>query len=370
MSRSPRFALAGVLCFAFALLRSDVAFSEIAAADGPSEIKSDEQVVFFPTLARLSDDGKTWQADAQGWVFEPERGDLLRNSAIEELRKTFDLDPREPATKIFEQRARLFLVDNERGKRIGIRLAGATFVSDESAADGHFAVSVRVPAEKIAEQLKTSRVVRYEAVLDENDRRTFAGEVHCLAPEGTSIVSDIDDTIKVTEVASKQALLKNTFFREFRAVDGMAELFRGWAKLGYDFHYVSAAPWQLYDPLREFAAAAKFPGGTYHLKRVRLKDETFFNVFADPVEYKLAILEPLLARYPKRRFALVGDSGEEDPEIYGRLARRFPEQVKAIFIRELGGATREAGRYKKAFEGVPGERWALFDDPAKVVWPK
>jgi hypothetical protein len=30
------------------------------AGEEASEIKSDEEVLFFPTLARLSDDGKTW----------------------------------------------------------------------------------------------------------------------------------------------------------------------------------------------------------------------------------------------------------------------------------------------------------------------
>lgn len=349
----------------------DAACCRFARADeSPSKIKSDERVVFFPANARLADQGAVWEARVHGWIFEPEQGDLLRAVAVDELRKMLDLDPKETATKTFESRVRLFLVDNERGKRVGIRLAGETFVSDESAADGHFAIAVRIPAEKIAGELKTSRIVRYRAVLDGDDRRSFAGELHCLAPEGVSIVSDIDDTIKVTEVTSKLSLVRNTFFREFRAVDGMADIYQRWAKQGYDFHYVSAAPWQLYEPLREFASAVKFPAGTYHLKRMRLKDETLFNLFADPVEYKLAILEPMFAQYPERKFVLVGDSGEKDPEIYGHLARRYPGQVEAIFIRDVTGEKRDSERYEKALEGVLGGKWHVFGEPATITWPK
>jgi phosphatidate phosphatase APP1 len=352
---------------AFAILICDAQVSRTARADErPSEIKSDEQVTFFPTLARLSDDGKHWEGNVHGWIFEPERGDLLRSATIDEMRELFELDPKEPATKIFEERARLFLVDNERGKRVGVRCAGETFVSDESAADGQFTVRVRIDAEKIADALKKSRIVRYDAVLGEEDSRRFAGEIHCLAAEGASVISDIDDTIKVTEVTSKKALLQNTFLREFRAVDGMADLYQRWAKEGYAFHYVSAAPWQLYSPLRHFVVTNKFPDGSYHLKKMRVKDQTFFNLFADPVEYKLAILEPLFTQYPKRKFILVGDSGEKDPEIYGHLARRFPERVEKIYIRDVTGEKRDAARYKKAFAGVREATWQVFRDPKEI----
>jgi phosphatidate phosphatase APP1 len=362
-------AAAAAVAVAFAIVFCGVGMSRTALADErPSEIKSDEHVTFFPALARLSEDGKHWEANVHGWIFEPERGDLLRTAAIDELRDLLDLDAKEPANKIFAERARLFLVDNERGKRIGVRLAGETFVSEESAADGHFTARVRIDAEKIGDALKKSRIVRYEAALEDDDKRKFVGEIHCLAAEGISVISDIDDTIKITEVTSKQTLLRNTFFREFRAVEGMAEVYRNWAKEGHAFHYVSAAPWQLYEPLREFSADNQFPAGTYHLKNMRLKDETFFNLFADPVEYKLAILEPLFAQYPKRTFILVGDSGEKDPEIYGHLARRFPERVEKIYIRDVTGEKREATRYKKAFADVGGAKWKIFDDPTAIEW--
>jgi phosphatidate phosphatase APP1 len=68
--------------------------------------------------------------------------------------------------------------------------------------------------------------------------------------------------------------------------------------------------------------------------------------------------------FPKRRFILVGDSGEKDPEIYGALARSQPGRIVGIFIRDVTGDA--AARYEAAFRGVPRETWAVFKDPAEV----
>jgi Phosphatidate phosphatase APP1, catalytic domain len=56
------------------------------------------------------------------------------------------------------------------------------------------------------------------------------------------LVSDIDDTIKVSNVSKKELLLENTFFREFRAVPGMSSLYRRWARQRpLILHYVRLA---------------------------------------------------------------------------------------------------------------------------------
>ena len=44
-----------------------------------------------------------------------------------------------------------------------------------------------------------------------------------------------------------------------------------------------------------------------------------------------------MADFPGRRFLLVGDSGERDPEVYAEVARRRPEQVTGIAIRQVAG---------------------------------
>ncbi|MBK9756150.1 MAG: App1 family protein [Nannocystis sp.] len=119
-------------------------------------------------------------------------------------------------------------------------------------------------------------------------------------------------------------------------------------------------------PIDGFFKAANFPPGSLHLKQFRWKDSSFFSLFQDPVAYKKPILAALLTRFPGRRFVLVGDSGEQDPEVYGIIYREFPDQVAAIYIRDVTAEPREAARYTAAFAEVPGDRWTLFTDPATL----
>jgi phosphatidate phosphatase APP1 len=39
--------------------------------------------------------------------------------------------------------------------------------------------------------------------------------------------------------------------------------------------------------------------------------------------------------YPALRFILIGDSGEQDPEIYADILGRFPERIRVIYIRSI-----------------------------------
>ncbi|MCB1307410.1 MAG: App1 family protein, partial [Leptospiraceae bacterium] len=138
-----------------------------------------------------------------------------------------------------------------------------------------------------------------------------------------------------------------TFLREFEAVPGMAAVYREWQRRGYAFHYVSGSPWQLYPPLLEFMQAAGFPVGSFHLRMFRLKGHSVLDfIRSDGLEYKSPAITDLLQTYPDRRFILVGDSGEQDPEVYARIAHQFPDQVKAIFIRDVTGEQVSHTRYR------------------------
>ncbi len=180
------------------------------------------------------------------------------------------------------------------------------------------------------------------------------------------MISDIDDTIKVTEVTDRKKMLENTFFQPFRAVDGMAELYRRWADEGAKFHFVSASPWQLYEPLAELTRKAGFPSATFHLRRVRLKDTSVLAMLDSPLEAKLNVIEPLMACFPQRRFILVGDSGERDPEVYGTVASRHPEQVLRVYIRDVTGDAADSPRYRTVFRELPRDMWKVFRSAAEI----
>jgi hypothetical protein len=341
-------------------------FALTAATGQNSPIKPDEVVLFFPSIAHQIEDGRAWEMEVHGWIHEPEERSLFRRAAVELFRKSLGLEKADEASAIFRQRARWFLVDSERGKRISVRIGQTEYPVDVSAADGHFRGTIRLSEEEARvlapAEAGSARRLRFQAGTRPGDGRVFAGNAQLVGPTGVSVISDIDDTIKVSNVADRKQLLANTFLREFQAVPGMASLYRRWAEEGAVFHYVSASPWQLYVPLAEFLQAAGFPHGSFHLKDFHGVGKGLVELFATPERTKRRAIEPILAPFPQRKFVLVGDSGELDPEIYGALAREHPDQIARILIRDLTGMTacRDQDRYRTCFAGLPPEVWSVF----------
>ncbi len=325
-----------------------------------SPIKSDEQVIFFPTVGRVEPDGRRI-VPFHGWIFEPEVGSVRRKMLIESLCRSLSLVAERCNSTVFQSRARFFLADNESGKRVPVRLGDVQGIAAASGSEGHFRGELTLQPSDTP-LVGHQQWLLYRAITRPSDPRAFEGKVLVLEPTGISVVSDVDDTLKVSNVLDRKELLLNSFVRPFQPVEGMAELYRAWAGEGAAFHYLSASPWQLYPALQEFADGAKFPLGSFHMKEFRWKDTRFFDLFISPDRFKLPILESFIGEFPNRRFVLVGDSGEQDPEIYGSIARKFPKQDIRIVIRELGGSPVADTRRQRAFKDVPLERYKIVND--------
>ncbi len=171
------------------------------------------------------------------------------------------------------------------------------------------------------------------------------GRVRLVDQEGISVISDIDDTIKVTELpAGPEIVVRNTFLHPFRAAPEMSMRYEAWKDAS--FHYVSGGPWQMYDPLAEFLIDGKagFPEGSFHMKTVRKnlfsmaswRDLTELVTNSEMTfEHKVTQITTLMERFPRRQFILVGDSGEKDPEVYQVIRMKFSAQVREIWIRDI-----------------------------------
>jgi len=337
--------------------------SAVALEAQVSRLNHDEDIVFYPAMALQADEGGPWNVQIRGCVFEPES----RRATLALFRAglgfgDIHLSPAEDAT--FTERARLFMADHKRGRKIAVRVGSATFVLNKSGPDGMFSGVVQL-TEQEAERLGTeSAPIR--AILPPNDPRVFSGEVLFVRPKGITVISDIDDTIKITGMADRSAMLRRTFLEAFEPVPGMAELYRSWAEQkGARFSYVSASPWQLFEPLRQFVRSNSFPAGSFELKNFRLKDKTRFSLFEGPERHKSAVISSIIERFPERRFVLIGDSGERDPEIYAGLARRYPRQVIRVFIRALTDPPATITRCQELFQDSSAV-WQVFKDPTEL----
>jgi len=169
-----------------------------------------------------------------------------------------------------------------------------------------------------------------------------------LNPGGVSVISDIDDTVKVTEIpAGEPEVLKNTFFRDFVAAPCMPEMYHMFDR-NTAFHYVSGGPWQLYEPLVDFlfSTSVGFPSGSFHMKNIRINPfeyesyQDLWKLVRDgskqtTFDQKIDQISTIMTRFPGRKFILIGDSGEQDPEVFRAIKEQFADQVIDIRIRDI-----------------------------------
>jgi len=334
-------------------------------------------ITCFPTYASRIDNS-LWRVGLAGMVVRPLPPSSRRRAlAMAILRRLLDLQAEGELSDLFARRADAFLFQRAAGHPVEIELAGFRTTAGPTDRVGHFEASIEVPADRIdawagrpdaagCRWLDWTATVRAEP--GDPPGGSAAGTIQFVEPAGLSVVSDIDDTVKDSNVTSKRELLANTFLRDFRPVPGMAEAFRRLAEAGGAFHYVSASPWQLTPFLQDFFRAAGLPIGSMHLRLFRLKDSTPLGRLPSRKRAKRRTLERLLTDFPGRRFWLVGDSGELDPEIYTAVARNHPRQVLGIAIREVEQDETHLSRrrFHRLRRRLPEGFLTLFTDPREL----
>ena len=271
----------------------------------------------------------------------------------------------------FSYRTQLLTADNEGGKRIVINLLGRRYPLPKSEPNGHFKSVIVIAESELNEYFaKTSdsykEELSFSLVLRPNDTREYIGKSLLIQSSGVSIISDIDDTVKLSYVTDHKKLFESSFYKDFMPVKGMPELYRRWLQQGAKFHYVSSSPWQLYEPLQEFMQEHDFPQATFSLKMIRLKDQTFFNLFKSATKTKPQAIEAILKHYPDRKFVLLGDSGEKDAQVYAQIANDHPEKIAKIYIRNVNGDQGLEQLYRDFFDGLPRSLWQILENPSEI----
>lgn len=260
---------------------------------------------------------------------------------------------------LYASRVTGFIADNESRETVNFRFdndpdqqvfqlknsIGKTSTDRNGLIEGVFILSREKAGVLLQAQKSTQGWLRYTIV---SAGHHGLGRIKLIDASGLSVISDIDDTIKVTEIPlGEREVLRNTFFRKFTASPCMANMYQAFGEQ-VAFHYVSGAPWQLYEPLNAFlfSDVGGFPHGSMHMKNVRanpFESESFQDIWK-LVKYgshevtfqqKTTQISTLLRHFPKRKYILIGDSGEQDPEVYRLIRQQFPEQVIEIRIRDV-----------------------------------
>jgi phosphatidate phosphatase APP1 len=351
-----------------------------------SNLKPNQQVSMFPSLGYFDESRDCWKILAHGRVYCTDSIPLGTRILLRGLKRAMKATPEQLASDLFQQRIGGFLAKPIAGKRIVLKIGDHKYIlRKRTRGNGVFYGVLKIPADQlhlvtrsVSEEVDiTTRSVSEEAdittrsVSEEADSRPtpsrsvpiqivrpFASmeyqdfptsHVHLVNRRGLSVISDIDDTIKATEATCRREMLANTFLRPFEVVEGMSEVYQAWYAEGVDFHYVSSSPWQLYQPLAELCISRRFPPGSMHLRYFRMRDEMLKRFRPVRNNKKVGIIAAILKWLPERRFILIGDSGEKDPEIYRFLAKRFSQQVVAILIRNLDTRPLDVKRTRKLY---------------------
>lgn len=337
----------------------------------PTNVTGDETVVLFPSLGHLEADGRTWRVLVHGEVYSCcDRVSLGKRILLKLLQRAMRATAGDLQSDIFRRRIERFLAIDRAGKKIALRIGDDLHIlPKKTKSNGHFQGSLRISSSELQELERAGAYDEGKLTLGASlpeGATCISAPVHLLPSEGVSVISDIDDTLKHTHVLSRHALLANTFLREFEPIPGMATLFREWSGQGAAFHYVSSSPWQLYRNLAGLFEQEGFPEGSFHLLAFRLRDHLVRKMLMLRRSGKGGVIKGILQMFPHRRFVLVGDSGEADPEIYAGIAEKFPRQVARVLIREVPGPKNSQQRFQKAFRRIPRSLAMTFRDPEQL----
>ncbi len=237
--------------------------------------------------------------------------------------------------------------------RFGLGESTAQTVTDS---DGYAHVTMPRPAGLSDDPWSTATI---ELVTPWRGRdRPLSAEAGVRLPRNRArlaVVSDLDDTVLVSgtqqawrmayRTIAGSALTRDTF-------PGTPELYRSLARgrsgdADNPVFYVSSSPWNLYGLLTGFLAHRGFPAGPLLLRDLLGSGAPHTNAVT-----KLAAITEVLETHPELAVLLIGDSGQQDAEIYAEVARQHPDRVVGVWVRELQPGTAD-DRVARARRSMP-----------------
>ena len=248
--------------------------------------------------------------------------------------------PRDSRLKNFAQTWKRVFSAEVAGARVaavyrGVRVEG---VSDD---EGYFHLLIDVPK---VEGLHLWEEVEVSLVSDSGPSKSTL--VPVLVPSDRAefgIVSDIDDTVIHTDATSLVRMLKTVLLENAHVrlpFEGVAAFYGALHRAVNPIFYVSSGPWNLYDLLTHVFEIRGIPVGPIFLQDWGLEEGKFVVRAHD--DHKREQIDNIVATYPSLGFILIGDSGQRDPEIYADVSARYPDRIRAIYIRDVAPGPRHA----------------------------
>lgn len=184
------------------------------------------------------------------------------------------------------------------------------------------------------------------------------------------VISDLDDTVIKTGATSLLRMARTTFLSNARTrvpFPGVAAFYRALQKGAGEspfnpVFYVSSSPWNLHDLLTEFLTLQKIPIGPLMLRDWGVSAQE--SMPTGHAGHKLGAIRRIMDLFPALPFILIGDSGQEDPEIYHRVVHDYPDRILAVYIRNVTPRPDRVGAIRRLADEVEkaGSTLLLMDD--------
>ena len=191
---------------------------------------------------------------------------------------------------------------------------------------------------------------------------TMGNSTAYLVPnEGLTVVSDIDDILRVTKIYQPKQGLLNSFARPFRPWMSMPDIYANWSSSLSEihFHYLTTTPEQATRNYMEFIYA-NYPGGSFDTRPLNFSD------ISATLAIRKFLLDKVFQTFPNRKFILVADTSNSDVmKDYPAMVKEYPGQVQCIFLRNTS-ATDPSDKFPydtSGFEGIDQRKYMFFRVP-------
>ncbi|OJD17963.1 hypothetical protein AJ78_01994 [Emergomyces pasteurianus Ep9510] len=206
------------------------------------------------------------------------------------------------------------------------------------------------------ETRKTQRLKLYAHGTD-----TGNATAYLIPPEGLTLISDVDDVLRVSKIYSIKEGLNNLFGRPFVPWMNMPEIFANWSRSLPDlhFHYLTTSPEQLTRPYMDYIFKT-YPTGSFDTRIVNFTD------LGATLSIREFLLDKVFQTFPKRKFIVLGDTTNLDiMSSYPQLVTKYPGQVQCILLRNTSASdsSNRVPYNTKWFKGIDQHMFMFFRVP-------
>ena len=338
-------------------------YKECGFLDDTGCVDENEYITLFPSYSFRDSNSSEVVLKIRGWIYESDANVATRFTFLSLLETQIEEEVVEPDD--IQKRIDPFLTQSESGEEISVQIGKYFYDLTPSISSGNFEGEIRMSEDDYLSVLETQEnntSLKYRVILTEDDPRIIEGSLPLIAEDATLVISDVDDTIKVSEVyVSESRLLANTFYNSPEPVPGMVQGYQDIKEqyANVNFFYVSGSPKQLFDTIESFIIDSGYPEGAVYLREFVLSPvaSELYDFFDDNASYKHKVeaITSIIDDFPLANVMLIGDTGEKDPEVYSYIQKQYPSQVQTVYLQNVSDENLTNSRFNGLFDTSTAE---------------